>query len=282
MQLVTTQNMRNLPSLHLYAPHYAFLRSALRVGAHLSDGLAIGAAYGFDSGLMLDYAYHNLPSGQNKTGEWIDRIFLHQLGWRAARARKELLQRYLTKHIQARRTRGDTTQIFDIASGPGRYVIEVISEFGGEDIRALCRDIDASSIAEGRRIASHFWLSDRIHFERGDATNPDDLARVAPQPDIVIASGLYEILNDDAAVCRSLAGVRTLLRDGGILLFTTQISHPQLKLIANVLTNRHGQPWVMGTRSLARVERWAREAGFSSVGSEMESHGMFAVTQCAV
>lgn len=282
MQLTTTQPMRTLPGLYRNSPKYALLRAALRLGGHLSDGLATGFAHGFDSGSMLDYVYRNHASGRSGLGRVIDRIYLNQLGWRASRARKTLVQSRLRNLLLAQREQGRQTHILDVAAGPGRYNLEVLRALGGADISLTCRDTDMFALTQGQRLAAELQFANRVSYERGDATDPDDLARVTPRPDIVIVSGLYEILIDDAAVCRSLLGIRTILSSGGTLLFTTQVAHPQLTLIANVLHTHDGRPWVMGTRPLARVERWAREAGFSGVESELEPHGLFGVTRCMV
>lgn len=280
MQLAPTRSVRTLPRLSRSAPHYALLRAALRAGVYLSTGMAIGAAYGFDSGLMLDYIYRNQPNGTNALGRLLDRYFLNQPGWNACRARKTLLQRHLREMILARREQQQPTNLLDVAAGPGRYILELLCQLGGEDIRLTCRDQNRHALTVGQRQAAQLWLADRVTYAWGDATLPADLARVSPPPDIVVVSGLYENLTDDAAVCQSLLGIRTILAPGGVLLFTNHVAHPQLEFIANVLTNGRGQPWVMGTRPLARVERWAREAGFSNMRSELEPHGIFSITRC--
>ncbi len=280
MQLASTRSVRTLPRLSRSAPHYALLRAALRAGVHLSTGIAIGRAYGFDSGLMLDYIYRNQPDGTNALGRLLDRYFLNQPGWNACRARKTLLQRHLRELIIARREQHQPTNLLDVAAGPGRYILELLYQLGGEDIRLICRDQNRQALAQGQRQAAQLRLADRVTYEWGDATLPADLARVSPAPDIVIVSGLYENLTDDAAVCRSLLGIRTILAPGGVLLFTNQVAHPQHELIANVLTNQRGQPWIMGTRPPARLERWAREAGFNHIYSEREPHGLFSITRC--
>lgn len=282
MQLITTRNLRTMPRLNPYAPKYAFLRTVLRFASHLSDGVALGFAQGFDSGLMLDYVYQNQSGGTGSLGRWLDRIFLNQPGWQASRKRKEVLQHRLRDLLLMRRTQGLPTNVLDIAAGPGRYHLELLADLGGEDIRLICRDSDPAALAYGERLATELWLADRVRYELGDATSPQELATVSPTPHIVVVSGLYEILNDDAAVCQSLLGIRAILPDDGMLLFTAQVNHPQLELIANVLTNRRGKPWLMGTRPLSRMERWAREAGFSQVSSELEPHGLFSITQCVV
>jgi hypothetical protein len=140
----------------------------------------------------------------------------------------------------------------------------------------ICRDLDAAGLAQGRARATALRLTS-LRYERGDACDPASLAQVTPRPNVVVASGLYELL-DEALIQRSMVGVYALLPPGGRFVFTTQVSHPQLELIANVLPNRFGEPWVMACRALAEVESYAHTAGFRVLTSQLEPHGLFAVT----
>jgi hypothetical protein len=265
------------PRLAPHALRWRAMRALLRLGAGLSHGIALGYRHGFDSGPMLDYVYRNQAQGAGPLGRLADRVYLNQIGWRGIRARRALLERTLRRLIDERRARGAATHILDIAAGPGRYLLELIAGADQGDLSALCRDLDPAGQAQGRALAQLLGLH-AVRFERGDATNRADLLRVAPQPQIAVASGIYEIITDEQAIQRSLRALYELLPREGACVFTTQISHPQLELIANVLPNRNGEPWVMHTRSLEQVENWARAAGFDVAGSEIEPHGLFAVT----
>ncbi|MGN6812168.1 MAG: class I SAM-dependent methyltransferase family protein [Thermomicrobiales bacterium] len=265
------------PKVNPQAPRWRALRAALRLASQVSGGIALGYQHGFDSGPMLDYVYRNQAQGKWLVGRLADRLYLEQIGWRAIRARRDLLERTLRQLIAARRAGGAPTHIADIAAGPGRYLLELVAACDQSDLSVVCRDLDPEGQRQGQALAAALGLR-AVRFERGDATDPADLARLAPTPHIVIASGIYELLTDDVAVQRSMRGVRALLPAAGAFVFTTQVAHPQLDLIANVLPNRHGDPWVMGLRSVARVEAWAREAGFATVRTEVERHGLFAVT----
>jgi hypothetical protein len=259
------------------APHWRVMRAALRLGARFSEGIALGYRQGFDSGPMLDYVYRNEARGVPLVGPAIDRIYLNQIGWRAIRARRVLLARTLERLIVARREAGAATHIVDIAAGPGRYLLELLADLDRGDLSALCRDLDPAGQRQGRELARYLGLR-AVTFVPGDATDDAALANITPRPQIVVASGIYEILTDDEAVRRSMCGVRALLAAGDTFVFTTQVTHPQLDLIANVLPNRDGEPWVMHCRSVATVESWARAAGFTEVRTELEPHGLFAVT----
>jgi len=269
------------PTLAPERLQWRLTRAALRLGARLSAGIACGYRHGFDSGPMLDYVYRNEATGAPLIGRLVDRVYLNQIGWRAIRARRTLLDATLADLIAARRTAALPTHIVDIAAGPGRYVLELVARLsennGGNDLSVTCRDLDAEGLRQGAILAASLGLT-RARFTQGDATDPVALAHIAPAPGIVIASGVYEIITEDALIRRSMAGVRGVLPADGAFVFTTQIAHPQLVMIANTLPNRNGEPWVMGTRAVETVETWARAAGFHTVHTAVEPHGLFAVT----
>ena len=254
----------------------------MRTTGRSSDGIALGYTHGFDSGQMLDYVYENRAGGRYLIGKLADRSYLNAIGWRGIRSRKELLKAILLTMVQERREAGLPSTILDIASGPGRYLLETCQALSGtgsiEDVTVIGRDLDPVGLELGRQRAGSLGFTG-IRYETGDACDPASLATVEPGPDIVVASGLYELL-DPQQIQRSMRGVHGILPTGGRFVFTTQVNHPQLELIANVLTNRNGDPWVMECRSLAQTEGWAREAGFEVLSSRMEPVGLYGITVC--
>ena len=257
-------------------------RVAFRALGRVSQGISLGHKYGFDSGEMLDYVYENRARGRLGIGRLVDRVYLGAVGWRGIRARKEVLKDELTELVLGRTRKGHSTNVLDIASGPGRYLQEAcmalrsLGHLNGAAI--ICRDLDPVGLEQGRRRAEALGLTN-IRYEVGDACDPASLRTVCPQPDVVIASGLYELL-EPCFIRRSMKGIYDILPPGGRFIFTTQVNHPQLELIANVLINRNGEPWVMVCRSLEETEGWAREAGFTVVRSRMEKVGLFGITLC--
>jgi SAM-dependent methyltransferase len=253
------------------------LSLVLRTLGQASAGIRLGYRHGFDSGPMLDYVYEDRARGCFWYGRLADRVYLDSIGWRAIRARKALLQIVLRAEIAANRAAGRPTALLDVAAGPGRYLQELAAELGTRGgLTIICRDLDEAGLAQGRARAAALGLGG-MRYERGDACDATSLARVTPRPNLVVASGIYELL-DAALVQRSMAGVYALLPTGGRFVFTTQVMHPQLEMIANVLPNRFGEPWVMECRTLADVEGYARAAGFRDLASRLEPHGLFAVT----
>jgi hypothetical protein len=252
--------------------------AAMRFSRKLSDGIAIGYARGFDSGEMLDYVYEDRARGRLVIGRLIDRIYLGSVGWRGIRNRRSLLKSRVRAAIYRNRSLGRTTNVVDMASGPARYLLETLRETGERDVTVLCKDMDESGLARGRELARAFGVQN-VCYDRGDAFSEESIANLNLKPDVIVVSGLYELFLDHAMILRSLRALRRAAAPGATLLVTTQVSHPQLDLIANVLPNREGVPWIMECRPLALTEHWLREAGFDVIGSETEPLGLFGLTE---
>jgi SAM-dependent methyltransferase len=255
----------------------------MKTPGQISDGIALGYRYGFDSGEMLDYVYENRARGKFLLGALVDRVYLNTIGWRAIRTRKELLKATLHRQIREIGSRNEQLVVLDVAAGPGRYLLEVCQELRaagrGEAVQVVCRDLDTQGLALGRARAHRLGL-ENVRYEWGDATDAESLGSMQPRPDIVVVSGLYELFTDAAVIKRSMEAIYGILKPGGTLIFTTQVTHPQLELIANVLVNREGKPWEMVCRSVEEAEGLAREAGFEGMRSDLERLGLFGVTVC--
>jgi SAM-dependent methyltransferase len=248
------------------------LPAMFRALGALSDGIQTGSVYGFSSGEMLDYVYENRARGRGPLGRWIDRTYLNSVGWRGIRERRANLIRTLSAIVVTRRSHGLPTRIVDIAAGPGRYLIDLAESLGGNDVHIECRDLDADAVTLGRTLAEARGMHN-VTFVQHDA-----ISGRAPSADVVVVSGLYEILTDEAAIRTSLRGIGEALLPGGLLVLTGQPWHPQLKTIAMLLTHRDGSPWRMTLRSTATLERWCREAGFTDIQTQGDTLGIFTVS----
>lgn len=252
---------------------WALLRLAMSTVGRLSDGIRIGYRHGFDSGTMLDYVYRDRAHGRLLVGRLIDRVYLDAIGWRAIRARRELLTEVLRFEVDRRE---DTVRVLDVAAGPGRYLLDLAASYP-ERVQVLCRDLAGDGLRRGEALAAERGLRN-VRYEEGDAFAPEPTAVLGGPPDVIVVSGLYELILDVDNVARSMATLRGLLAPGGTLVFTTQERHPQLDLIANVLPNRDGERWVMECRSAADLERCATDAGFHDPVTRREPLGLFTVT----
>lgn len=261
----------------LEAIQWGFVSAVLRTLGKTSQGIRIGFQHGFDSGPMLDYIYQNQAKGLLIVGGILDRIFLNQIGWRGIRQRKVHLQQLLKELIQTRHARSQPVHVVDVASGPGRYLLEVVWKLGEKDLQVTLRDWDAAGLEQAASLVREFGLTN-VQIQRGDAFNAEDLKRVTPPPQIVVVSGLWELFPDNNRITRSLKGIHALLEKEGHLVYTNQPTHPQLEMIARCLPNREGKPWVMRLRPQEEMDRLVAEAGFQHQKTLADRWGIFTVS----
>ncbi len=255
---------------------YRIMRLALKTVGRLSTGIHRGWQVGFDAGRSLDYVYENTPSGISSLGRAIDRIYLNSIGWRRIRERQAHLQKLLLTAIERIQRKRRAVHILDVASGPGRAVLDTLAQLNDPEISAVCRDFAEGELICGQRAANARRIK-TIEFERRDAFDPTSYADLQPSPDIVIVSGLYELFSDNAIVLRSLRAIQHAMRDDGTLIYTNQPYHPQLELIAGMLDDRNKRPWVMRPRSQAEMNRLLIRAGFELQDMLLDVDGIFVV-----
>lgn len=258
--------------------NFKIQRLALKTLGRLSQGVRLGLATGFDSGQTLDYVYENRPRGGSFIGRGIDRAYLGSIGWRGIRQRKVHVEELLRAAMKSATREGHAVRVLDIAAGPGRYLLEAIQALPGVRIEARLRDNKPANLEEGRRLAGGLGLKDSVVFEEGDAFDEAALAALEPPPDIAVVSGLYELFPDNRRVLGSLRGLARAMRGGGWLIYTGQPWHPQLEMIARVLVNREGVPWIMRRRTQQEMDALVREAGFEKIDERIDEDGIFTVS----
>ena len=256
---------------------FQFVRWIMQRPGRLSRGIDLGWKHGFDSGLTLDYVYENRAQGVTPLGRLIDRGYLDSIGWRGIRIRRANLEQALRSTIEQTHAAGRPVRLLDIASGPGRYILETIRHMQPIPMTAVLRDYKQENLEAARRRAEELGLANVAVIE-GDAFDRGSLAAVTPRPTIAIVSGLYELFPDNEPVLRSLRGLADALEPGGHLIYTNQPWHPQVEFIARVLTNREGKPWIMRRRTQAEMDELVRSAGFEKVSQEIDAWGIFTVS----
>jgi SAM-dependent methyltransferase len=281
---MTAKTLPSYEKLNLSPPlwspkaiYYGIFRFFLKTVGRLSDGIEIGLKYGFDSGVMLEYVYRDRPSGKTVIGVAIDRFFLNSQGWRGIRERGEILKNVLRQTIQENLDRGSTVNLLDVACGGGRYDLEVLSDFSQNAVKATLRDYMPENVAKAIELAQYLGVTATI--ERADAFNDEDLNSVSPRPNLIVVSGLHEILPNNELICRHFQQLASIIASGGTLIYTIQPYHPQLELIARTLNSHTGKPWVMRLRSLELTQEWASAAGFRDFQVQMDSCGIFGVVK---
>lgn len=256
---------------------FAAERVLLRTVGRLSEGIRLGCQAGFDSGRSLDYVYENRPRGAPLLGRMIDRAYLNSIGWAGIRQRKMNIERLLSDAIERVSETGAPVRILDVASGQGRYVIDTLALFASGNVTALLRDYEDANVEACRALAARRGLKG-ISFERADAFAEASYVSLEVRPNIVVVSGLFELFPDNAPVRRCLGGLAGVIEEDGYLIYTGQPWHPQIEMIARVLTNRNGEPWVMRRRTQLELDELVREAGFEKIRTRVDMHGIFTVS----
>jgi alpha-beta hydrolase superfamily lysophospholipase/SAM-dependent methyltransferase len=256
---------------------FAPVRWLINGPGRLSRGINLGRAHGYNSGVMLDYIYENRAQGATLLGRLIDRGYLNAIGWRGIRVRRTLLQQALRTIIEQTHAAGRPVRLLDIASGPGRYVLETIAALDKIPISVLLRDCQQENLDAAAGLRDELRL-ENVRVAHGDAFDRVSLASVTPRPTVAVVSGLYELFCDNEPVLRSLRGLADAVEPGGHLLYTNQPWHPQIEFIARVLTNYEGRPWIMRRRTQAEMDELVRTAGFEKVSQEIDPWGIFTVS----
>lgn len=254
------------------------LKALVRTVGRASDGIRLCLEEGLTSGATLDYVYRNEPSGRFLLGRALDRVFLANPAWEAARVRRRHLEQLMREAIEALRHTGRPISILDIASGPAGYVLAVLQAVGEDGVVARCRDLDPRWLEQGRREAARLGVRS-AQFERGDALSRDELLAVRPRPTLVVASGFYDLLTDDEAVRQSMGTVHDALQPGGYFVCTHQVAHPNLEMVSAVFTDFTHQPLRMVMRAPAQIRMWLEAAGFRADRTLLDRWGYCSVTR---
>ena len=245
----------------------------MRTVGRLSDGIDTGFRYGFDSGMIMNYIYENVPRGKSFVGRALDEAFLGKTTCKAFRAVKRIQIDAISAYINERE--GRETFIVDLASGKADYIYDVLRHTG-QNVKVLLRDISEKTLAESRETALGLGLRDRVGFEVGDALDAESLRRIPYRPNLAIEAGLYGIIHDDELVRKHLSDLREIVGPEA-LLFNVQTYNEQIELIARTLVNQDGEPCVWHLRDKDLVIGWAEEAGFRDPVVKMDPYGIYAV-----
>ncbi len=257
--------------------NFKLQQASMQTIGRLSQGIRIGWRTGFDSGESLNYVYENQAHGTTIAGRFLDRLYLDSIGWKGIRQRKLHIEQVLNKVIGHAAQSAGSIHIVDIAAGPGRYILDTIEAHPGLPLTALLRDRSTTGLALGRQLADRRGLRS-VRYEEGNAFDHASLSMLNPRPHIAIVSGLYELFSDNEMILRSLRGLFTAIQPNGHLIYTNQPWHPQVEMIARVLTNRDHQPWIMRRRTQEEMDDLVHAAGFEKISMEIDEFGIFTVS----
>lgn len=265
-----------LKPLPIYSPkrwYFEVVSLLLRTIGTLSQGIKIGYTHGFDSGMIMNYVYEDIPHGTFYIGKALDRAFLNQITCKAFRSIKEIQKNMIKDYLNQRN--GAPTFIADLASGKADYLYDALMETNSQ-AKILLRDIDESALKESEAIAQKLNLTNEVRYELGSAIDTESLRTIDPKPDLVIEVGLYGIIHDDEQIRRHFFELRDILNPDAIL-FNVQTYNPQIELISRALKNRDGARCVWHLRPVENLVKWAEAAGFREEKITMDNYGIYAV-----
>lgn len=253
-------------------------RAVFATVGRLSRGIGIGLRSGFDSGETLDYVYENKPRGLTPLGRTFDRAYLESPGWTGIRIRRQHIEGMLREAVLEQHRAGKPVHILDAACGGGRYVLDTLSKLPEVPATALLRDYRQQNLDVAEKRRAELKL-DRVKLALGNAFDRASYANVSPRPTIGVISGLLELFPTNDAPKALLSIFSELIAPDGILLYTNQPWHPQLKFIAGVLRNREGKPWIMRRRTQEEMDELVHAAGFVKDAQLTDRWGIFTVSR---
>lgn len=233
----------------------------MRMLARYSEGLRLAARHGSESGILLEYAYENVPQGSGALGRWIDRTFLQLRRCDAMRRRVDLTREMIGGMVETRRAQGRRTVILDVAAGTARYLRELAraSDRGALVIR--CLDRNPHEVMLGRQLVSREGLPD-FTFEVGDATD-DASYLMSEDPDVILAIDIFPYLHDDRAVRTVLVHSFAHLAPGGIFVCTGAGTRPPAEGTEH--WGGSGFQLEPRLREATEIEQWMVAAGFTAI-----------------
>jgi SAM-dependent methyltransferase len=229
-----------------------------------------------DSGVTFDYIYNDRASGYRPIGKLIDSIVLKLPSAKAVKTRKNYFKNILKSEIKKNIKIDKKTRIVDLASGPARYLVESISDSDTGKVEVLCLDIDKRSLNYGKKISA----GKPIRYTKGDVFNLSSYKNISKKvgwsPNVVIASGLYNFVNENSFFL-SLKDVFDNLSEGGLFVFDNLIRNPNEKLLQKIAVNRKNMPWTFVYRKPDTVKKLLYDIGFKEVKMDIDLYNVFAI-----
>ncbi|MGH1519574.1 bifunctional alpha/beta hydrolase/class I SAM-dependent methyltransferase [Chryseobacterium sp. JK1] len=241
----------------------------------ISNGMAIGLRYGFDSGASLDYVYQNEPKGKLGFGKMMDKNYLNAIGWKGIRIRKQNLLQLLERHIQTLKQQGRKIKILDIAGGTGNYLFDIKEKH--PDAEIVINEFVKSNIEIGEKAIKEKKFQN-IRFTNYDCFDSATYQKLNFEPNITIVSGILELFGDNEMASRAIQGILSVSEKNSFIVYTGQPWHPQLKMIAYVLNNHQNKDWIMRRRSQKELDRIMAHNTIQKEHMLIDDFGIFTVS----
>ena len=254
---------------------YSIQKFSMKTFGFLSKGMSLGLKYGFDSGISLDYIYKNQANGKLLIGKFIDRFYLNQIGWAGVRERKKNLLALIEEKIN--NLGEENVKILDVAGGTGNYLFDIKEKYPKVEI--LINEFKKSNIEVGEEVIKKNNL-ENISFVNYDCFDKKTYKKINYTPNIVIISGVFELFEDNNMLENTISGVAEILDKNGVVIYTGQPWHPQLKQIALVLNSHKGndKSWLMRRRSEKELDSLFENYNLKKEKMLIDNDGIFTVS----
>ena len=232
-----------------------------------------------DSGLNFDHMYRKNPKGITPFGKFVDSLLLNLPSVQATRHRKDIIVKILQNEIANNLIFNKKSRILDLASGPARYLVELVNEYNQNNIEVLCIDKDRRSLNFGKILAGN----KPIRYAKADVLKTGHLKTLSKKiswiPNIILISGLFEY-KDDSFVKRILNEIFDFIDYDGLLLFISQVDNPSKKLMSKLCITSEGKKWELMYRRPETFRRWLLDLGFKNVIISVDKWGMYEFCTC--
>lgn len=223
---------------------------------------------------MLDYIYKNEPEGKLFIGKLIDKIYLNHPGWQDVRTRKNNLTLNLKDAVNYVLQEKNEVRICDVASGPARYLLDVLEEFKGKPVSAELRDLDVRWLLEAKETAGKRGLE--VDYRTANALEESDF-NFEKNPDIMVASGFYDWFDDIEVIKKSMRLIYNSLPVNGYFVFSIQAGHVALSLTNKIFKDFNNHQLKMVTWNMEVINSVLKELGFVTVTQRCDEKGHYPV-----
>jgi hypothetical protein len=178
---------------------------------------------------IIDRIYRNEPTGKG-IGFAIDKYYLENKGCKAMRSRKKFCVNLIIKLVKEIFNKNQQLiSIFNLGGGPGRDILEILEQLNySVPVNIKMLDQDEEALKYSKNILKKFlnYLNFKnvnlLRIVAGERYNVDRYG----QHDIILCIGLYDYLDEEAAVKLTRSIYPMLKKSGKIIISNWDISNP--------------------------------------------------------
>jgi SAM-dependent methyltransferase len=230
-----------------------------------------------DSGINFDKIYLNKPKGYSKLGTFVEFVLLNLPAAKATRNRQIQLKKIISNEIRHNQDTDNKTRILNLASGPARYLTELINKENEKQVEILCFDNDKNSLRLGKAITSKLSFTRFIKANVLKLDRYKNIGRIRNwYANIILASGFYFYCEDDT-VQRSFKEVYDHLENKGLFIFDNLVGNPNKELLARIGITKTGKPWEFYYRKPNQIISWLKTIGFIEIETINDKWNMYII-----